>query len=92
VYERLAGRVVAQAPDELGVELDEGGAQLGHGAHGGVARARVVEKLHLGRFAGPAGEVHHRTGTKLRQAAFFKALAMPEPPHFLHLAAAPADA
>jgi hypothetical protein len=50
-----------------------------------------LDKLHLGRFVGPAGEVHQRTETTPRQAAIFKALAMPEPPRFLHLApAAPA--
>lgn len=51
-----------------------------------------LEKLHLGRFAGSAGEVHQRTETNPRQAAIFKALAMPEALRFLHLAAAPADA
>jgi hypothetical protein len=33
-----------------------------------------------------------RRATNPRQAAIFKALAMPEPPRFLHLEAAPADA
>ncbi len=50
-----------------------------------------LEKLHLGRFGGPAGEIAQRTETTARQAAIFKALAVAEPPRFLHLApAAPA--
>ena len=47
--------------------------------------APELDKLHLGRFVGPAGEVHQRTETTTRQAAIFKALAMPEPPRFLGL-------
>ena len=41
-----------------------------------------LEKLHLGRFRGPAGEVAQRTETTARQAAIFKALAVAEPPRF----------
>jgi len=51
-----------------------------------------LDKLHLGRFAGPAGEVHQCTETTSRQAAILKALAMPEPPRFLHLAPTEASA
>ena len=42
-----------------------------------------LEKMHLGRFVGPAGEVHQRTETTGRQATCSKALAMAEPPRFL---------
>ena len=54
--------------------------------------APELDKLHLGRFAGPGGEVHQRTETTSRQAAILKALAMPEPPRFLHLAPTEASA
>ena len=45
-----------------------------------------LEKLHLGRFRGPAGEVRQRTEITGRQAAIFKALAVAEPPRFFDLA------
>jgi len=44
-----------------------------------------LDKLHLGRFVGPAGEVHQRTETTSRQDAIFKALAVAEPPRFFEL-------
>ncbi|MPZ12823.1 MAG: hypothetical protein GEU73_00075 [Chloroflexi bacterium] len=44
-----------------------------------------LERLRLGRFSGPAGEVHQRTETTARQATIFKALAVAEPPRFVHL-------
>ena len=47
-----------------------------------------LEKLHLGRFSGPAGEVSQRTEITSRQGAIFKALAVAEPPRFLGLAPA----
>ena len=47
--------------------------------------APELDKLHLGRFVGPAGEVRQRTETSPRQAAIFKALAMAEPPRFFGL-------
>jgi transposase len=45
-----------------------------------------LDELHLGRFVGLAGDVHERTETTTRQAAILKALAVAEPPRFLHLA------
>jgi len=51
-----------------------------------------LNKLYLGRFVGPAGEVRQRTETTGRQAAIFKALAMDEPPRFLGLAPTEASA
>ena len=45
-----------------------------------------LEKLHLGRFSGPTGEVAQRTELTPRQAATFKALSVPEPPRFFELA------
>ncbi|MPZ12895.1 MAG: IS1634 family transposase [Chloroflexi bacterium] len=51
-----------------------------------------LEKLHLGRFFGPAGEVSQRTETTSRQAAIFKALGVAEPPRFFGLVPAEAAA
>ena len=44
-----------------------------------------LEKLHLGRFSGSAGEIAQRTEITARQAAIFKALAVAEPPRFFDL-------
>jgi len=44
-----------------------------------------LEKLHLGRFVGPAGDVLQRTELTARQAAIFKSLAVPEPPRYAEL-------
>ena len=44
-----------------------------------------LEKLHLGRFAGSAGEVRQRTEITARQAAIFTALRVEEPPRFFDL-------
>ncbi|MPZ14983.1 MAG: IS1634 family transposase [Chloroflexi bacterium] len=44
-----------------------------------------LEKLHLGRFQGPAGEVSQRTETTARQATMFKAVGVADPPRFLRL-------
>ena len=44
-----------------------------------------LEKLHLGRFSGAAGEIAQRTEITARQAAIFKALAVAEPPRFFDL-------
>ncbi len=49
-----------------------------------------LEKLHLGRFSGPTGEVAQRTEITPRQAAIFKALGVTEPPRFFELAPAQA--
>jgi hypothetical protein len=49
-----------------------------------------LEKLHLGRFAGSAGEVVQRTEITARQAAILKALGVAEPPRFLELSPAQA--
>jgi hypothetical protein len=46
-----------------------------------------LDKLHLGRFAGPAGEVHQRTELTARQAAILAALEVAEPPRFVGLTA-----
>ena len=44
-----------------------------------------LEKCHLVRFSGPAGDVLQRTEITARQAAIFKALAVPEPPRYAEL-------
>lgn len=46
-----------------------------------------LDKLHLGRFAGPAGEVAQRTELTARQTAILRALDVPEPPRYLRLSA-----
>jgi hypothetical protein len=54
-----------------------------------------MDKLHLGRFVGPAGEVAQRTEITPRQAAIFKAADVAEPPRYVRVAtpqAAPAAA
>ncbi len=45
-----------------------------------------LEKLHLGRFVGSAGEVSQRTEITAHQKAIFKVLEVEEPPRFLDLA------
>jgi len=47
-----------------------------------------LDKLHLGRFSGPTGEVAQRTELTSRQVAIFTALAVAEPPRFFDLAPA----
>lgn len=47
-----------------------------------------LEKMHLGRFRGRAGLVHQRTEATTEQRTIFRALALDEPPRFLHLEAA----
>jgi hypothetical protein len=47
-----------------------------------------LDKLHLGRFSGSAGEVSQRTEITARQAAILKALGVAEPPRFFDLAPA----
>jgi hypothetical protein len=44
-----------------------------------------LEKCHLVRFSGPAGDVLQRTELTARQAAIFKSLAVPEPPRYAEL-------
>ena len=44
-----------------------------------------LEKCHLVRFAGSAGDVLQRTELTARQAAIFKSLAVPEPPRYAEL-------
>ncbi len=44
-----------------------------------------LEKCHLVRFSGPAGDVLQRTESTSRQAAIFKSLAVPEPPRYAEL-------
>ena len=54
-----------------------------------------LDKLQLGRFVGPAGEVSQRTEITPRQAAIFKAADVAEPPRYVRVAtpqAAPAAA
>lgn len=51
---------------------------------------REMEKLHLVRLEGPAGEVLQRTETTPRQAALLKALSIAEPPRILGLTPTPA--
>lgn len=45
-----------------------------------------MDKLHLGRFAGPAGEVAQRTEITPRQTAIFKAAGVAEPPRYVRVA------
>ncbi len=49
-----------------------------------------MDKLHLGRFVAPAGEVAQRTELTARQATIFKALEIAEPPRYTELASPPA--
>jgi hypothetical protein len=51
-----------------------------------------LEKCHLGRFDGSAGEVAQRTELTARQTAIFKALDVPEPPRYVRLSAPQVDA
>jgi len=44
-----------------------------------------LDKLHLGRFAGPAGEVAQRTEITPRQTAIFKAAGVAEPPRYVRV-------
>jgi hypothetical protein len=44
-----------------------------------------LEKCHLVRFSGPAGDVLQRTELTSRQAAIFKSLAVPEPPRYAEI-------
>ncbi len=44
-----------------------------------------LEKCHLGRFAGRAGEVAQRTELSARQSAIFAALRVPDLPRYLRL-------
>ncbi len=46
-----------------------------------------LDKLHLGRFSGSAGEVAQRTEITTRQAAIFKAANVTEPPRYVRVAA-----
>src|SRR5664280_661792 len=45
-----------------------------------------LDKLRLGRFVGPAGEVSQRTETTTRQAAIFTATGVAEPPRYVRVA------
>jgi len=45
-----------------------------------------LDKLHLGRFVGSAGEVAQRTEITARQAAIFKAANVTEPPRYVRVA------
>jgi hypothetical protein len=53
---------------------------------------REMEKLHLVRLDGPAGEILQRTETTPGQAAILTALSLPEPPRILGLTPSPAIA
>lgn len=46
---------------------------------------RELDRMHLGTFAGPAGEIVQRTETTPRQREIFAALEIAEPPIVLHL-------
>ena len=46
-----------------------------------------LDKLHLGRFVGPAGEVAQRTEITARQAAIFRATEVAEPPRYVRVTA-----
>jgi hypothetical protein len=45
-----------------------------------------LDKIHLGRFSGTAGEVAQRTEITSRQAAIFRSAEVPEPPRYVHVA------
>ena len=45
-----------------------------------------LDKIHLGRFVGPAGEVAQRTELTSRQVAIFKAAEVAEPPRYVRVA------
>jgi hypothetical protein len=51
---------------------------------------RELDKMHLVRLDGPAGEVLQRTETTPRQATLLKALSLSEPPRILGLTPTPA--
>jgi transposase len=46
---------------------------------------RELDKLHLGRFNGPAGVVEQRSELTSAQQAIFRTLGLEEPPRFFHL-------
>jgi transposase len=46
---------------------------------------RELDKMHLGRFHGPAGVVEQRTELTSAQQTILRALDLEEPPRFLHL-------
>jgi hypothetical protein len=48
-----------------------------------------LETLHVGLFAGNAGQVHQRTELTPGQRDILRALAVPEPPRFLNITTAP---
>jgi len=48
--------------------------------------ADETARLHLGRFAGPAGTVSQRTELTARQSGILRAVGAKEPPRFLGLA------
>ena len=50
---------------------------------------REMERMHLVRFDGPAGEVLQRTETTPRQAAILKALSIAEPPRIVGITPVP---
>ena len=54
--------------------------------------SRELDKCHLGRFAGPAGEVAQRTELTSRQVAILRALEIAEPPRYVRVAAPPVAA
>jgi len=51
-----------------------------------------LEKLHIGRFAGSAGDVLQRTELTARQAAIFTAAGVAEPPRYVRVATPPGAA
>lgn len=53
---------------------------------------REMDRLHLGRFSGSAGEVLQRTEVTPRQATLLRALSLPEPPRIVGITPAPAAA
>lgn len=48
-----------------------------------------MDRLHLGRFSGTAGEVLQRTEVTPRQAALLRALSLPEPPRIIGITPVP---
>jgi len=51
-----------------------------------------LDKIHLGRFVGPAGEVAQRTELTSRQVAIFRAAEVAEPPRYVRVATPQASA
>ncbi|MDR5693918.1 MAG: hypothetical protein QN198_02205 [Armatimonadota bacterium] len=50
---------------------------------------RILQRMHLGTFVGPEGQVQQRTEITADQHRLFTALRIPEPPHIFHITTGP---